>query len=85
MIGLYRDELVHPETEDRGLLELIVLKNRHAGQKPPASFKAVWHRGRYWEWERNSYTERARIPPVVSAFEEAEQQRSRLPYADQQP
>jgi replicative DNA helicase len=60
VIGLYRDELVHPDTDDRGLLELIVLKNRHAGEKPPASFKAVWARGRYWEWDRNSYAARAR-------------------------
>ena len=59
VIGLYRDELVHTDTEDRGLLELIVLKNRHAGEKPPASFKAVWARGRYWEWDRNSYADRS--------------------------
>lgn len=67
VIGLYRDELVHPETMDRGILELLVLKNRHAGQKPPASFKAVWSRGRYWEWDRNAYADRARIPPAVQA------------------
>ncbi|HEY1296596.1 MAG TPA: DnaB-like helicase C-terminal domain-containing protein [Chloroflexota bacterium] len=60
VVGLYRDELVHPDTEDRGLLELIVLKNRHAGEKPPATFKAVWYRGRYGEWDRNSYADRAR-------------------------
>ena len=57
---LYRDELVHPDTDDRGLLELIVLKNRHAGEKPPTTFKAVWYRGRYREWDRNSYGERVR-------------------------
>jgi replicative DNA helicase len=58
VIGLYRDELVHPDTNDRSMLELLVLKNRHAGQKPPASFKAAWARGRSWEWEGNSYAER---------------------------
>ena len=45
VVGLYRDELVHRDSDDRGLLELIVLKNRHAGEKPPATFKAVWYRG----------------------------------------
>ncbi|MBV9132271.1 MAG: DnaB-like helicase C-terminal domain-containing protein, partial [Chloroflexi bacterium] len=45
VVGLYRDELVHPDSDHRGLLELIVLKNRHAGEKPPATFKAVWYRG----------------------------------------
>ena len=29
MIGCYRDEYYNPETVDRGLLELIVLKNRY--------------------------------------------------------
>jgi replicative DNA helicase len=86
VIGLYRDELVHPDTDQRGMLELSVLKNRHAGQKPPAIFKAVWHGARYWEWDGNSYAERARIPRAVErAFEtpaEAEQGRSRLPYRD---
>ncbi|MBV8718935.1 MAG: AAA family ATPase [Chloroflexi bacterium] len=60
VVGLYRDELVHPDTDDRGLLELIVLKNRHAGEKPPATFKAVWYRGRYGEWDRNSYADHSR-------------------------
>jgi replicative DNA helicase len=60
VVGLYRDELVHPDTDDRGLLELIVLKNRHAGEKLPTTFKAVWYRGQYREWDRNSYGERVR-------------------------
>jgi replicative DNA helicase len=82
VVGLYRDELVHPDTDDRGLLELIVLKNRHAGEKPPASFKAVWYRGRYGEWDRNSYAERTRIPRgVAAAFDQKTQGSSRLPYA----
>jgi replicative DNA helicase len=84
VVGLYRDELVHPDTEDRGLLELIVLKNRHAGQKPPASFKAVWHRGRYWEWDRNSYSDRAHAPRAAAAAVSPNGAApSRLPYADE--
>jgi replicative DNA helicase len=59
VVGLYRDELVHPDTDDRGMLELIVLKNRHSGQRPPFTAKAVWHQGRYWEWERNRYSDLA--------------------------
>jgi replicative DNA helicase len=85
VVGLYRDELVHPDTNDRGLLELSVLKNRHSGQRPPFIAKAVWARGRYWEWERNSYSDsdRTRIPRgVVAAFDAPETQPSRLPYSD---
>src|SRR5258708_556453 len=43
VVGLYRDELVHPDTDDRGLLELIVLKNRHAGERPPFTTQTVRH------------------------------------------
>ena len=86
VIGLYRDELVNPETtKDRGMLELNVLKNRHSGQRPPSKFKAVWHRGRYWECADNSYADadRTRIPHgVAAAFDAPEEQPSRLPYAD---
>jgi hypothetical protein len=35
VVGLYRDELVHPDTDDRGLLELIVLKNLTPARSPP--------------------------------------------------
>jgi replicative DNA helicase len=55
VVGLYRDDLVHADTDQRGLLELIVLKNRHNGARPPFTAKAVWHKGKYWEWDRNSY------------------------------
>lgn len=29
VIGLYRDELYHPDTKDKGVMEALVLKNRH--------------------------------------------------------
>jgi replicative DNA helicase len=83
VIGMYRDELVHPESDERGLLELIVLKNRHSGERPPFTAKAVWNRGRYWEWDRNSYSGRVRVPrAVTAAFDRPETQASRLPYTD---
>jgi replicative DNA helicase len=83
VVGLYRDELVHADSDQRGMLELIVLKNRHSGQRPPFTAKAVWHRGRYWEWDRNSYADRTRIPAgVAAAFESPAPQPSRLPYAE---
>jgi replicative DNA helicase len=85
VIGLYRDELVHPDSDQRGMLELIVLKNRHSGQRPPFTAKAVWHRGRYWEWDRNAYAERTRIPGgVVAAFDQRRDQPTRLPYAEEE-
>jgi len=86
VIGLYRDELVHADSDERGMLELSVLKNRHSGQRPPFIAKAVWNLGRYWEWERNSYSDsdRTRIPRgVAAAFEPpAKQPARRLPYTD---
>ena len=85
MVGLYREELVKPETDQRGSLELIVLKNRHSGMRPPFTAKAVWMRGRYWEWDRNSYSDsdRTRIPRgVAAAFDPPEAQSSQLPYSD---
>ena len=88
VIGLYRDELVHPDTEERGMLELSVLKNRHSGQRPPFVAKAVWHRGRYWEWDRNRYADadRVRIPrAVAAAFDTPEMQSSSLPSTEELP
>lgn len=83
VVGLYRDELIHPDTDARGLLELIVLKNRHSGQRPPFTAKAAWLRGRYWEWDRNSYADRTGIPRgVAAAFDSPERQPARLPYSD---
>jgi replicative DNA helicase len=88
VIGLYRDELVHTDTEERGILELSVLKNRHSGQRPPFVAKAVWHRSRYWEWDRNRYAdaEQVRIPrAVTAAFETPEMPPTRLPYTEDLP
>jgi replicative DNA helicase len=85
VISLYRDELVNPDTKDRGLLELSVLKNRHTGQRPPFTAKAVWHGGRYWEWEHNSYagSEPTRVPRgVAAAFNDSAPRSARMPYAD---
>jgi replicative DNA helicase len=82
VIGLYRDELVHPDTDDRGMLELIVLKNRHSGQRPPFTAKAVWHGGRYWEWDRNSYAGRDVAQNGVVVTDRNGHMPSRLPYAD---
>jgi replicative DNA helicase len=42
VIGLYRDELDHPDTTDRGLAELIVLKKRQLGDDVGAVRSLVW-------------------------------------------
>ena len=63
---------------------LSVLKNRHSGQRPPFIAKAVWHRGRYWEWTNNSYADgtRVQIPRgVAAAFDDSGAEGARLPYA----
>lgn len=82
VVALYRDELVHPDTDDRAMLELIVLKNRHSGQRPPFTAKAVWHRGRYWEWDRNSYAGRDHAQNGAVTAGRNGHAASRLPYAD---
>ena len=66
-----------------GMLELIVLKNRHSGQRPPFVAKAVWVRGLYREWSGNSYSDRTRIPRgVAAAFDPPGTPPSRLPFRD---
>jgi replicative DNA helicase len=42
VIGLYRDELDHPESIERGLAELIVLKKRQPGDDVGTVRRLVW-------------------------------------------
>jgi replicative DNA helicase len=42
VLGLYRDELDHPDTAERGLAELIVLKKRHLGDDVGTVRRLVW-------------------------------------------
>jgi len=47
VVGLYRDELVNAESKDRGMLDLIALKNRHfpaASGRAHARFRHVANR-----------------------------------------
>jgi replicative DNA helicase len=42
VIGLYRDEIDHADTKDRGLAELSVLKKLQLGEEVGTVRKAVW-------------------------------------------
>jgi replicative DNA helicase len=42
VIGLYRDELEYPDTPERGLAELIVLKKRQLGDDVGTVRRIVW-------------------------------------------
>jgi len=42
VIGLYREEMDHPETTDKKLAELIVLKKRQLGDDVGAIRRLVW-------------------------------------------
>jgi replicative DNA helicase len=42
VIGLYRDEMEHPDTTERGLAELIVLKKRQLGDDVGTIRRLVW-------------------------------------------
>jgi replicative DNA helicase len=42
VLGLYRDEMEHPDTNDRGLAELSVLKKRQLGEEVGTVRKLVW-------------------------------------------
>jgi replicative DNA helicase len=42
VLGLYRDEMDHPDTKDRGLAELSVLKKRQLGEEVGTMRRLVW-------------------------------------------
>jgi replicative DNA helicase len=42
VLGLYRDEIDHPESDDRGLAELSVLKKRQLGEEVGTIRRLVW-------------------------------------------
>jgi hypothetical protein len=42
VIGLYRDEMHHQDSTDRGLAELIVLKKRQLGDDVGSVRRLVW-------------------------------------------
>ncbi len=42
VIGLYRDEMDHPESSEKGLADLIVLKKRQLGDDVGAIRRLVW-------------------------------------------
>jgi len=42
VIGLYRDELEHTDSPDKGLAELIVLKKRQFGDDVGTKRRLVW-------------------------------------------
>ena len=42
VFGLYRDEMHHQDTDDRGLAELIVLKKRQLGDEVGSVRRLVW-------------------------------------------
>ena len=42
VIGLYRDEMHHQDTPDKGLAELIVLKKRQLGDDVGSVRRLVW-------------------------------------------
>jgi replicative DNA helicase len=42
VLGLYRDEIDHPDSNDRGLAELSVLKKRQLGEEVGTIRRLVW-------------------------------------------
>jgi replicative DNA helicase len=42
VLGLYRDEIDHPESSDRGLAELSVLKKRQLGEDVGTTRRLIW-------------------------------------------
>jgi replicative DNA helicase len=52
VLGLYRDELEHPESTERGLAELIVLKKRQLGDDVGTIRRLVWVGERYRDFAR---------------------------------
>jgi replicative DNA helicase len=54
VLGLYRDELDHPESTQRGLAELIVLKKRQLGDDVGTVRRLVWVGERYRDFAYSS-------------------------------
>ena len=42
VLGLYRDEMYHPDTDQKGLAEVIVLKKRQLGDEVGSHRRFVW-------------------------------------------
>jgi replicative DNA helicase len=52
VLGLYRDEMDHPESTERGLAELIVLKKRQLGDDVGTIRRLVWVGESYRDFAR---------------------------------
>jgi len=52
VLGLYRDEMGHPESTERGLAELIVLKKRQMGDDVGTIRRLVWVGESYRDFAR---------------------------------
>jgi replicative DNA helicase len=54
VLGLYRDEIDHPNTPDRGLAELSVLKKRQLGEEVGTVRRLVWVGESYKDYAYNT-------------------------------
>ena len=50
MLGVYRDDMEHPDTRDRGLAELTVPKKRQLGEDVGTMRRLVWVGERYKDY-----------------------------------
>jgi replicative DNA helicase len=50
VLGLYRDEMYHPDTDQKGLAEVIVLKKRQLGDEVGSHRRFVWIGERYRDY-----------------------------------
>jgi replicative DNA helicase len=61
VLGLYRDEIDHPDSSDRGLAELIVLKKRQLGEDVGTVRRLVWVDESYRDFSYQSRPSNPRI------------------------
>jgi len=54
VLGLYRDEIDHPDSDDRGLAELSVLKKRQLGEEVGTIRRLVWVGESYQDYTHQS-------------------------------
>jgi replicative DNA helicase len=59
VLGLYRDEIDHPDTKDRGLAELSVLKKRQLGEEVGTMRRLVWVGESYKDFAYNTPAQEA--------------------------
>ena len=62
--GLYRDEMHHPDTDNKHLAEVVVLKKRQLGEDVGCVRRLTWLGEKYADFDWQSVSRGRRLPSV---------------------